>query len=36
MVIEKRLLPYDAIIAEVHYAIGLGRKREGLVDAREP
>src|SRR5213593_2363321 len=36
MVIEERLLPYHAVIAEVHHAIGLGRKWERLTDAGEP
>ena len=36
MVIEQRLFPQDAVIAEVHHAVGLGPKRERLADAGEP
>src|SRR5207245_2180577 len=36
MVIEERLLPQDAVLAEIHYAIGLGRKREFLIRAGKP
>src|SRR5206468_8236062 len=36
MVIQERLSPQDAVLAEVHHAIRLRRKWERLADAGEP
>src|SRR5207249_3082421 len=36
MVIEPRLVPQDAIRAEIHHAGGFGRKREFLIRAGKP
>ena len=36
MVIQERLSPEDAVLAEVHHAIRLRRKWERLADAGEP